>query len=265
MADDTSRIPPRMHPTAKSRSPSPESLCWWQRKDAGAPMTDPKHEPLLRHAPATVHGRYLVRPPRTSGPACWLVGFHGYAQSAAVFLPGLLRADPESRWLVASVQGPHPFYTRTEDVVAHWMTREDRELAIADNVGYTATVLDQLESEFGAPRAIVVAGFSQGVAMAYRAALMGRRRCDVLFAVGGDTPPELRAGGTQPWPRVVLLTGETDAWYTPARLEADAALVRQTGANVRAHVFAGGHEWNGEVVRALGGLLAEAEGGAGHM
>lgn len=223
-------------------------------------MPELPSEPLLRHAPATVHGRYLVRPPRErSGPAGWLVGFHGYAQSAAVFLPGLLRADPTERWLVASVQAPHPFYTRSDEVVANWMTREDRELAIEDNIAYAATVLDRLESEFGAPRAIVVAGFSQGVAMAYRTALMGRRNCDTLFAVGGDTPPELRSGGAQPWPRVVMLTGETDAWYTPARLAADAALVREAGAEVREHVFAGGHEWNDAVVSALAGALAGVE------
>lgn len=218
-------------------------------------MSEAKRDPLLRHAPATVHGRYLVRPPRAGAPERWLVGFHGYAQSAAIFLPGLVQADPDARWLVASVQAPHPFYTRTDDVVANWMTREDRELAIADNTAYAATVLDQLEREFGAPRAIVVAGFSQGVAMAYRVALNGRRHVHTLFAVGGDTPPELRGGGVQPWPRVVMLTGEADAWYTPARLATDAALVRAAGADAQAHVFVGGHEWNDAVVVALGRVL----------
>ena len=210
-----------------------------------------------------MHGRYLVRPARGNTPAAWLVGFHGYAQSAAIFLPGLLRADLEERWLVASVQAPHPFYTKSEDVVANWMTREDRELAIADNTAYSATVLDQLEAEFGAPRAIVLAGFSQGVAMAYRAALNGRRRIDTLFTVGGDTPPELRDGGAQRWPRVVMLTGESDAWYTPARLASDAALVRAAGAEVHEQVFAGGHEWSDAVVAALSAALEQAASGPG--
>lgn len=219
-------------------------------------MTEPNTDALLRHAPATVHGRYLVRPSRGGAPAGWLVGFHGYAQSAAIFLPGLLRADPDERWLVASVQAPHPFYTRSDEVVANWMTREDRELAIADNTTYSATVLDQLEAEFDAPRAIVLAGFSQGVAMAYRAALNGRRGIDTLFTVGGDTPPELRSGGAQPWPRVVMLTGQADAWYTPARLAGDAAQVRAAGAEVHEQVFAGGHEWNEAVVASLSAALA---------
>ncbi|MEQ1832868.1 MAG: hypothetical protein ABL977_07410, partial [Candidatus Eisenbacteria bacterium] len=151
------------------------------------------------------------------------------------------------------------------DVVANWMTREDRELAIADNTAYSATVLDQLEAEFGAPRALVLAGFSQGVAMAYRAALNGRRLIDTLFTVGGDTPPELRSGGAQPWPRVVMLTGESDAWYTPARLASDAALVRAAGAEVHEQVYAGGHEWNDAVVGALSAALAQAASGPGQV
>jgi predicted esterase len=214
-------------------------------------------EPLLRHAAASVHGRYLVQPPSAAAVSGWLVGFHGYAQSAAALLPGLARAAPGGDWLVASVQALHPFYTKSDDVVANWMTREDRELAIADNIGYVDAVCDALEREWGAPRALVFAGFSQGVAMAYRAAVQGRRLASALFTVGGDMPPELRSGGRHPWPRVLMLTGEADAWYTPARLEADVAAARAAGAEVRSHVFAGGHEWNRAVEEALAGLLGE--------
>ena len=215
--------------------------------------------PLVRHAAATVHGRYLVQPARSAGAARWLVGFHGYGQSAAPFLPGLAAAARSGEWLVASVQALHPFYTRADEVVANWMTREDRELAIPDNIGYVDAVCDALEGEFGPPRTLVFAGFSQGVAMAWRAALMGRRRATALFSVGGDLPPGLRSGGRRPWPRLALLTGEQDEWYTPSRLASDAALLRGAGAEPRPHVFAGGHEWGEPVIGALAGLLAELE------
>ena len=214
-------------------------------------------EPLLRHAPATVHGRYLVAPARTSAPVGWLVGFHGYAQTAAEFLPGLVRAVQAGDWHVASVQALHPFYTKAGGVVANWMTREDRELAIRDNVGYTDAVCDALEREFGAPRRLVFAGFSQGVAMAYRAALQGRRRADALFTVGADPPPELHGGGRQPWPLVVALTGARDEFYSAERLESDAAVVRAAGGAVRTHVFEGGHAWEEPVVDLLARLLTE--------
>ena len=213
-------------------------------------MSDAAFQAQLRHAAATVHGRYLVRPPYKGGASHWFVGFHGQAQTAAMFLPGLLAADPHGEWLVASVQALHPFYRRDE-VVAGWMTREDREYAIVDNTGYVATVLDQLATEYGAPRTIVLAGFSQGVAMAYRAALNGTRPIHTLITVGGDTPPELRQGGSQPWPRVLMLTGDADPWYTPELLAADAAAVGAAGAEVRTTVFAGAHEWNEAVVATV--------------
>ena len=50
------------------------------------------------------------------------------------------------------------------------MTKEDREPAIADNTAYVANVLSAVAEEFGLTRPLIYAGFSQGVAMAYRAA-----------------------------------------------------------------------------------------------
>lgn len=217
-------------------------------------MTDASFQAQLRHAPAKVHGRYLVRPPYKGAASHWFVGFHGQAQTAAMFLPGLLAADPDGQWLVASVQALHPFYRRDE-VVAGWMTREDREYAIVDNTAYVATVLDQLATEYGAPRTIVLAGFSQGVAMAYRAALNGARAVHTLITVGGDTPPELRQGGAQPWPRILMMTGDRDPWFTTDLLAADAAQVGAAGAEVRTRVFAGEHEWNEAVVAVIAETL----------
>jgi predicted esterase len=227
-------------------------------------MTDTPREPLLRHVNATVHGRVLVRAPEPAGSAPWLVGFHGYAQSSAVFMEPLARAASSPRWLVASVEALHPFYSsRDNAVVANWMTRQDRELAIADNVAYVNHVLDQLEREFGEPRLLVFAGFSQGVAMAYRAAILGRRSCAAIVAVGGDTPPELTTGAARLWPRVLIATGTADTWYTIAKLEADAAFIAGSGGEVGTFVFEGGHEWGDAVVGEVGALLAELEGELG--
>ena len=85
-----------------------------------------------------------------------------------------LAAIPGSAtWTLVSIEGLHRFYRgRTEDVVASWMTREDREVAIADNLAYVAAALEEVPHD-QATR-IVYAGFSQGVAMAFRAGLLGR-------------------------------------------------------------------------------------------
>jgi predicted esterase len=219
-------------------------------------MSDSSLEPLLRHAPARVHGRYLVAP-SPAAASHWLVGFHGYAQTAESFLPSLLATPHDGAWRTIAVQGLHPFYTRNDrDVVAHWMTRQDRERAIPDNITYVDTVLDQLAAEFGAPRAIVFAGFSQGAAMAYRAAVRGRHAAAAVFVVGGDVPPDVLDAPAERWPRVHVTAGRDDAWYGPERLEREVATLRGRGVRAEGLVVDGGHEWNAPVTAALGELLA---------
>src|SRR5262245_42053813 len=113
----------------------------------------------FRIVAATVHGRYLLRLPAGEPPRRWLLGFHGYAQSADDFLALLDPVPHASHWLVASVQALHPFYHRADAVVANWMTLQDREHAIADNIAYVDAVLTNLEREFGPPQSLVYAGF----------------------------------------------------------------------------------------------------------
>lgn len=212
----------------------------------------------IRLVTATVHGRYAVRAPEhDDGRRRWLVGFHGYAHNAEIFLETLRGIPGAGAWRLASVQALHPFYNRTNEVVANWMTRQDREQAIADNIAYVDAVLDDMATSFGAPETLVFAGFSQGVAMAYRAAMHGTRPAQAIVAAGGDLPPELAAGVTRAWPTVMIATGVGDAYYTPELLERDAAFLATRGADVRKHVFKGGHEWAAEVADAAGDLLAE--------
>ena len=223
-------------------------------------MLDPDDPPLLRHAPTQVHGRYFVRP-SASKPAHWLIGFHGQGHTAEAFLADLERIPRGPDWVVASIQGLNRYYAgRTQAIVASWMTSQDRELAIADNVAWVDTALDQLEREFGRPRSIVFAGFSQGVAMAYRAGLLGRRPCVAILAGNGDVPPELKSATSRTWPLVLVATGARDEWYTPARLAADVEVLRGLGAEVRTLTHDGAHEWTDELAEEAGQLLAGVAG-----
>src|ERR1017187_742462 len=147
---------------------------------------------IERTAAATTHGRYLVIPPSTTGPAPLLVGFHGYGEDAETQLERLRSIPGSDRWLIVSIQALHRFYERrTNRVVASWMTRQDREFAIADNAAYVATCIEAIEAEWPALPGIVFAGFSQGVAMAFRAAVNVPSRVTGVIAVGGDVPPEI--------------------------------------------------------------------------
>src|SRR5205085_2583604 len=79
-----------------------------------------------------IHGQYLVDIPEHSRAT--LVGFHGYQENAAINFAVLQKIAHGRPIGIVSIQGLHRFYTRANDVVASWMTKEDRDAAIADNV-----------------------------------------------------------------------------------------------------------------------------------
>src|SRR6187549_3946091 len=119
-------------------------------------------------------GRILIEDPAgsVSLSRSILVGCHGYGQNAADLLEELRRIPGANEWTLVSVQALHRFYTRNDQrVVASWMTREDREHAIADNIEYlnraVAAVTEQTRAADG-PERIVYLGFSQGASMAAR-------------------------------------------------------------------------------------------------
>src|SRR5258706_16360481 len=109
------------------------------------------------------------------------------------------------------------------------MTSQDRELVIADNVAYVDAAIARVAGARAIER-LAFCGFSQGVAMAFRAAVRGAVRADAGLALGGDVPPELLADAGSIFPPVLLARRTRDEWYTAARLEADEASLRTRGA-----------------------------------
>ena len=194
---------------------------------------------------ATVHGRFLVRP----GPAeRLLIGFHGYAETAEVHLEDLWKIRGVEDWTVVSVQALHPFYAaRTQQIVASWMTKLDRELAIADNIAYVRSVLEW----FHHPKTVVFAGFSQGGAMAYRAASDFGGAAG-LIVLASDVPPDV----TENVPPVLIGRGVRDDWYTDEKLKKDLKFL-QAITDVTTCVFDGGHQWSDEFREAAAGFLEE--------
>lgn len=201
-----------------------------------------------------IHGRYLVDVPGDSRAT--LIGFHGYQENAAINF-AVLKGIAAGRSIgVVSVQGLHRFYTRANDVVASWMTKEDRDAAIADNISYVGKVLAAITEEFGITRPLIYAGFSQGVAMAYRAAALEQRPCDGVIALAGDVPPDV-APMASALPRVLIGRGTEDKWYTAEKAAADLQVLRGAGVNVIEHVFDAGHVWDESFIARSGAFIDE--------
>jgi len=216
------------------------------------------------------HGRVLLRSglnssnrvPISVTPVV-IVGFHGYAQSAEDMMETLEALPGSEAWTLAAVQGLHRFYTRGDQkVVASWMTRQDREESIADNIVYCDRVLDAVrEQEIGTQFEelspdLLFLGFSQGVAMAYRAALLGRHRVAGIIAIGGDVPPDVKGVPAERWPRVHVAAGTTDQWYTPEKVAADESFLRDHGVAHEIFRYDAGHVITDDVLARVAAFVA---------
>jgi len=206
------------------------------------------------------HGRVLVQDAHAAARKGLLVGFHGYMENAQIQMDRLQAIRGASNWTLVSIQGLHRFYRgRSDEVVASWMTREDRELAIADNLAYVAAALDQIPHDRSTR--IVYTGFSQGVAMAFRAGVLGTFPSSGVVAVGGDVPPELVADETLRFPAVLLARGSRDDWFTQAKFDKDVAALTTRGVALEPLVYDGAHEWNEPVSDAIAGFLSKISRG----
>ena len=207
-------------------------------------MSDAGRKTVEQTIAAGTHGRYLVSAGNSpEGPI--LVGFHGYGETAEDELNRILAIPGVERWTMVSIQGLHQFYRRrTNEVVASWMTRQNREFAIADNVAYVTNVVSQLSTK--PQRAVVFTGFSQGVAMAFRAAAAIDGPVAGVIACGGDVPPELDATELGRVPRALIGRGMRDEWYTAEKQASDEKRLRASGVAVQTVALDIGHEWTPE-------------------
>ena len=180
----------------------------------------------------------------------WIV-CHGYGQLASAFVTPFEKIAAPWRRIVAP-EALSRFYLDSSRKVgdpeprigATWMTREDREHEIADQVSYLDALLDRVRPPNASSARLRVLGFSQGVATVVRWLDRGRARADEIILWAGAFPPDVdvakfaeRIGRAS----VVLVVGTRDE-LTPWA-GADVALGRLQSAGVAARLitFDGGH------------------------
>lgn len=202
----------------------------------------------------SVHGRYLYE---DRAAERLLVGFHGYAETAEMHWAEVGKIPGLERWSVASVQALHPFYAKAgSSIVASWMTSLDRDLAIADNIGWVRRVLGDLPK----PRTLAFIGFSQGATMAARAAAYCGPAAGLIL-LGGDIPPDIHHDPAIVLPPVLLARGTTDDWYTDEKFNKDLKYL-QGRTRVTPLVFEGGHEWTDAFRQAAAEFLRKLAAGS---
>jgi predicted esterase len=121
---------------------------------------------------------------------------------------------------------------------------------------YVGAVIDELSRERQVA-CVAFAGFSQGVAMAFRAAANSKRRVAGVVALGGDIPPELDGRELGNVRAALLGRGRADEWYGASTLATDVERLRAAGVRVEVLEFDAGHDWTGDFSQAAGRFLTE--------
>jgi predicted esterase len=197
-----------------------------------------------RHITVPRTARYHTLGDAASAHALWIV-LHGYGHLARYFLR---KFEPVTKDLfIVAPEGLSRFYLDDAHtrVGATWMTREDREHEIADQVTY----LDQLTRHCagltppGIPLGVL--GFSQGMATACRWAVTGTTRPARIILWGGTLPPDIGTAtlamrlSTCP---VDIVQGEKDTLVPPSAATQAAARFREAGVPHAVHQHPGGHD-----------------------
>ena len=182
----------------------------------------------------------------------WIV-CHGYGQLAAKFLePFVPLATPWRR--IVAPEGLSRFYldrsrvgvNTQAGIGATWMTREDREHEIVDQIAYLDALLDQLlPAGTSSHVRLCVLGFSQGVATVTRWLVRGRRlRADDVVLWAGSVPADVdlsELAGRLAGAPVVFAIGTRDELATWAGADVEVARFNAAGIRARLVTFNGGH------------------------
>ncbi len=181
----------------------------------------------------------------------WIV-LHGYAQLASTFIESFDAIAVEGRAIVAP-EGLHRFYRKGfyGDVVASWMTKEDRLNDIQDYVAY----LNKIVETFTQPgQNITLFGFSQGVATACRWLADGNIQPNQLVLWAGTFPQDIdlkRTSKKMESMRCYLAFDESDPFRNEASWQKQLSFIDKIGVNPVQFRFDGGHSVPTEALSAF--------------
>lgn len=177
---------------------------------------------------------------------------HGYAQIANKFLKKFEPAFRDDLFIVAP-EGLHRFYAReaSGNVVASWMTTEDREDDIQDYVNYLDSVYREVMPSFPKKVKVMVLGFSQGAATASRWITQGRSRIDELVLWCGFFPPDVSLLEIPEHVRLKVVTATDDRYASPEQQKEELDAMKKLAPALEHFQFEGKHEINTDALKKM--------------
>lgn len=165
---------------------------------------------------------------------------HGYKQLARFFMRHFQNLLNEDTCVIAP-EGLHRFYTEGNHgrVGASWMTKEQRHSDIEDYIGY----LNDLSAEISMYKDVILIGFSQGVATAFRWMMASNISFSKVLMCSGMVPEDvsiqLKKG--QGKSKFYYLSGNEDPFKDDAMVENHLKALRENGLEFEEVIFEGGH------------------------
>ncbi len=215
-------------------------------------MTD--YQPHAIQVPRTAR-YYNLRTGIEPVEEVWFV-LHGYGQLAGFFIRNFQELNVSVSRLIVAPEGLSRFYlgeNQWQRVGASWMTREDREDEIVDQIRYLNTLYQKMQLEYKLSETVrlVVFGFSQGAAIAWRWVERARLTPSDLVLWAGSVPDEMAHISSMRTTRLWTLCGTNDQFVSVSKVQEILEIVQRTGLK-HVHIeFEGEHTIPSTVLNKL--------------
>ena len=179
----------------------------------------------------------------------WLV-FHGIGYLSRYFLKYFKHLNPEENYIIAP-QAASKYYLNGEyrHVGASWLTRENTEAEIENNLKYLDAVFEA--ENLAEVSNLNILGYSQGVSVATRFIARRKIQCTNLIMHSGKVPSELAAEDFNflESTNFSFIYGTKDEYLEPEILKVEQARLEKIfPANFEILSFDGGHEVNTKLI-----------------
>ncbi len=164
---------------------------------------------------------------------------HGYGMQAGEFLKKFEALQQPGRLIIAP-EGLSRFYRKafSGDVVASWMTKEDRLNDIDDYIHYLDDLFFKMSVNPSAKK--VVLGFSQGVTTASRWLMNGNSLVDDFVLWCGEFAPDIPKFPAHR-PRIWHVSAQKDEFIPIDRFKKQQEYLTSSGFEVKEYSFDDGH------------------------
>lgn len=188
---------------------------------------------------------HLSQEPTFGEQELWLV-MHGYGQLAEFFVRKFKPFFSPERLFVAPEGTNYNYLEGFQGRVgANWMTKHERETAIANNHRMLDSLMGALLGNYAEKPRIRVLGFSQGAATASRWASHWEGKIATLVLWAGGFALDLNLEEAREAfadTELVLALGDTDDLISPDQVQQQKALVSSLERDVVSLSYPGGHE-----------------------